>query len=466
MLKQFFSRQHSLRSPIILGLAVLGLVVLPGSAFAAGSGDTTRTLLWIAVLLILAKLSSLVEKFRQPAVIGELLMGVLVGNLALLGFHQLDPIKSDAIIAFLAELGVIILLFQIGLESDTRTLRKVGVRALLVAIVGVAAPFALGTQAVGPMLFPDAGFNAHLFLGATLTATSVGVTARVFKDMGTLRMAESQIVLGAAVIDDVIGLIILAVVTAIVTTGEVSLGAIGWITAKAFLFLAGALLVGQHAAPLISRQFSRINTGVGMKFSLAISFCLVLAYLAHLIGLAPIIGAFAAGLILDEVAFKDYDSLEIIPDIERAMKDASPASQHKIREVLDHHAEHHLESLAGPIGHLFIPIFFVYTGMQVDLKTLFDLQALQIALVVTLIAFVGKLVSGLVAGPVNKWIVGWGMAPRGEVGLIFAVVGKQLGVIDAQTFSIIIIMVMLTTLITPLILSGLIRRQRRLTPDA
>lgn len=461
MLKQLFSRQDPRRVPLLLGLALL-----PASAIAAGGGETALTLLWIAVLLLLAKLSSLVEKLRQPAVIGELLMGVLIGNLALVGLHQLEPIKSDSIIAFLAELGVIILLFQIGLESDTRVMRKVGIRALLVAMVGVAAPFVLGTWIVGPLLFADAGFNAHLFLGATLTATSVGVTARVFKDLGTLQMAESQIVLGAAVIDDVIGLIILAVVTAIVTTGEVSLGAIGWISAKALLFLAGALLVGQSTAPLIGRQFSRINTGVGMKFTLAISFCLVLAYLAHVIGLAPIIGAFAAGLILDEVTFKDYDSLEIIPDIERALQDAPPASQIKIRKVLDHHAEHHLESLAGPVGHLFIPLFFIYTGMQVDLKTLFDLQALQIALLVTLIAFAGKLVSGLVAGPVNKWIVGWGMAPRGEVGLIFAVVGKQLGVIDAQTFSIIIIMVMLTTLITPLILSGLIRRQQRLTPDA
>lgn len=461
MLKTLFSGPASRRAVVFLGL-----VLLPASAYAAGSSETALTFLWIAVLLMLAKLSSLVEKFRQPAVIGELLMGVLIGNLALVGFTQLDPIKSNHIIAFLAELGVIILLFQIGLESDTRIMRKVGVRALLVAIVGVAAPFALGTWVVGPWLFPETGFNAHLFLGATLTATSVGVTARVFKDMGALQMSESQIVLGAAVIDDVIGLIILAVVTAIVTTGEVSVGAIGWITAKAFLFLAGALLVGQHAAPLISRQFSRINTGVGMKFSLAISFCLVLAYLAHVIGLAPIIGAFAAGLILDEVTFKDYDSLEIIPDIERALIDAPPASQRKIRDVLNHHAEHHLESLAGPIGHLFIPLFFIYTGMQVDLKTLFDLHALQIALVVTLIAFAGKLISGLVAGPVNKWIVGWGMAPRGEVGLIFAVVGKQLGVIDAQTFSIIIIMVMLTTLLTPLILSNLIRRQQRLMPDA
>ena len=454
MLKNGFSRPYRQ-----YWLLLLCLALLPASAAAATGSESALTFLWIAILLLLAKLSSLVEKFRQPAVIGELLMGVLIGNLVLIGFNLLDPIKSNATISFLAELGVIILLFQIGLESDTRTLRKVGLRALLVAIVGVAAPFALGTLVVGPLLFPQAGFNAHLFLGATLTATSVGVTARVFKDLGTLQMRESQIVLGAAVIDDVIGLIILAVVSAVVTTGEVGLGAIAWITAKAFLFLTGALLAGQFAAPRISRAFARINTSISMKFSLAISFCLVFAYLAHVFGLAPLIGAFAAGLILDELTFKNYDSLEIIPDIERALQDAPPASQIKIRQVLDDHADQHLETLLGPVGHLFIPLFFIYTGMQVDLSTLFDWQALQIALVVTLLAFVGKLLSGLVAGPVNRWIVGWGMAPRGEVGLIFAVVGKQIGVIDAQIFSIMVIMVMLTTLITPLVLSHLIRRQ-------
>jgi len=449
-----------LRRNKLLPWLIFGGALLPASAHAAGNSATAITFLWIALLLILAKLSSLVEKWRQPAVIGELLMGVLIGNLTLFGFDYLEPIKSNELIAFLAELGVIILLFQIGLESDAHSLRKVGMRAFLVACIGVAAPFALGTYVAGPFLFPEASFNTHLFLGATLTATSVGVTARVFKDMGTLQMRESQIVLGAAVIDDVIGLIILAVVSAIVTTGEVSLSSIGLITAKAFLFLAGAIWLGQISAPWVSRQFARINTGVGMKFSLAISFCLLLSYLAHLIGLAPIIGAFAAGLILDEVAFKDYDSLEIIPDIEQAMKDVPAKNQEKVRAVLEHHAEHHLESLAGPIGHLFIPLFFIYTGMQVDLRTLLDLHALQIALVVTVLAFAGKLVSGLAAGPVNKWIVGWGMAPRGEVGLIFAVVGKQLGVVDATEFSTIIIMVMLTTLLTPVILSFLIRRQQ------
>ncbi len=441
-------------------LLALG-ALLPHAARAADASATTIDLLWIAVLLLVAKLSSLVEKFGQPAVVGELLAGILLGNLFLLGFGVLEPAKTDPILGFIAELGVIILLFQIGLESNLTAMRKVGMRALLVAIIGVAVPFGLGTVVLGPLLFPDLSSNAHLFLGATLTATSVGVTARVFKDMGVLQSPEAQIVLGAAVIDDVIGLIILAVVSGIVTTGGVSLGAVSWIIAKALLFLAGALIIGQWAAPVISRRFANINTSVGMKFTIAISFCFLLAYLAAAIGLAPIVGAFAAGLVLDEVTFKDYDKMEVISDVQVAMREAAEPTKQRVQQVLERHAQHHLETLTMPVANLFVPIFFVYTGMQVNLHALFDLRALLFALALTAVAFLGKLVSGLAAGSANKWVVGWGMAPRGEVGLIFAVVGKQLGVVNDQTFSVVVIMVMLTTLLTPIILSALIRRQTR-----
>ncbi len=439
-----------------LALAML----LPAPVLAAGEAATALHLAWIALLLMAAKVSSLVERFGQPAVVGELVAGIVLGNLALVGVSGLEAAKHDEVLRFLAEFGVIILLFQIGLESDVHTLRKVGLRAFLVACLGVAAPFALGVT-LSPLLFPDMGFNGHLFLGATLTATSVGVTARVFKDMKALQSPEAQIVLGAAVIDDVIGLIILAVVSAIVTTGNVSLASVGWIILKAVAFLGGAVFLGQRIAPLMSRGFARINTGVGMKFALAISICLVLAWLASVIGLAPIVGAFAAGLVLDEVMFRDYEQLEVIPAVRQALDGAPRAIHERVTAVLEKQARHHLESLTAPVANLFVPLFFVYTGMQVDLATLADAHTLVVALAVTAIAFAGKLVSGLAAGKANRWLVGWGMAPRGEVGLIFAVVGSQLGVVTREEFSVIVIMVMLTTLATPMILSFLIRRQQR-----
>ncbi len=433
---------------------------------AAGHGAAASTFLWIAVIIIAAKLSSLVEKLGQPAVLGELLIGVVLGNLVLLGIHLFEPIKHDSIIAFLAELGVVILLFQIGLESNIREMKKVGVSAFLVAIIGVVLPFVLGTYLVGPWLLPGLSSNAYLFLGATLTATSVGITARVFQDLGKLKIPEAQIVLGAAVIDDVLGLIILAVVSAIVTVGAVSLGAISWIVAKAVLFLVGAIVIGQLLAPVLGKAFSKIQTGVGMKFSLAICFGLIFAYLAGEIGLAPIVGAFAAGLVLDPVHFKYFKDPKVVSDVKEAAAEADSGIKEKIMKAIEPHAHRHIEDIIEPIGYFLIPIFFVITGMNVKIETLFDLPILTVALAITIVAIIGKVVAGIAAGKVDKWLVGFGMVPRGEVGLIFAMIGKTLGVISDEIFSVIVIMVILTTLLTPPILTFLLKKQDKKSVEA
>jgi Kef-type K+ transport system membrane component KefB len=450
-------RDSRVRSSLWQTVLIVGLLVTP-LVHASAGGDSVRDFLWIGLLLLLAKISSLIEKWGQPAVLGELVVGVLLGNLILLGIDWVEPIKHDEVIKFLAELGVVILLFQIGLESNVDKMRQVGLPALLVASAGVIAPFFLGYLVVGPWLMPGLSNNAYLFLGATLTATSVGITARVFQDLKKLQTPEAQIVLGAAVIDDVMGLIILAVVSAIVTTGSVSIITISLITLKAFLFLVGALVIGQWIAPHLGKLLSKIGTGSDMKFIFAIIFCLFFAYLAHLMGLAPIIGAFAAGLLMEHVVFETFDDPTVNDEIETAVAKADEGTKEQVQQVLKHHNERHVEELIKPLGHFLVPLFFIMTGIQVNLETLADVKILGIALAITAVAFVGKLVSGLFAGNVNKWIVGWGMAPRGEVGLIFAMIGKQLGVVSEEMFSVIIIMVILTTLLTPPILNYLLRR--------
>lgn len=434
-------------------------VFASGAAAESGADGMIIDFFWIAIILIVAKLASLVERFGQPAVLGELVVGVLLGNLALLGLNSFEVIKSDPIIAFLSELGVILLLFQIGLESNLEKMKKVGGRAFLVACVGVIAPFVLGTYLVGPWLLPNLSFQTYLFIGATLTATSVGITARVFQDLKKLHLPEAQIVLGAAVIDDVLGLIILAVVSSMVTLGAVTLGLIGWIAAKALLFLIGSIVIGQFSAPRLGKLLAKIHAGVGMKITLAISFCFMISYLAALIGLAPIIGAFAAGLVLDPVHFRYFKDPKIVREI-RAVTSEAPAELKKnINQVIEHHSQRHVEDLIQSVGHLFIPIFFVLTGMQVDLAVMFDLPILLVALGITAAAFVSKIVAGLAAGKkVNRYLIGFGMVPRGEVGLIFAMVGKNLGVVSDQVFSIIVIMVILTTLFTPPILTFLLKK--------
>ncbi len=440
----------------LLILVLFPLFGCSGSFFAPS--HLALTFLWILFLLVAARLASVVERWKQPAVLGELLAGVLLGNLALVGINALEPLRTDAIIHFLSELGVVILLFQVGLESDIQAMRKVGMRALLVAMVGVILPFVLGTFVAGPLLLPGLSFNTYLFLGAILTATSVGITARVFKDANALRTPEAQIVLGAAVIDDVLGLVILAVVSAIVKTGNVSILDMSIILIKAIAFLGAGLVIGQFSAGVIGKLLSKLSGGFAMKLTFALSTCLLFAFLADAIGLAPIVGAFTAGLVLDAVHFKHFDNPAIVDDIESALSTSSQATQTKVQSILDQYSHHHLDDIIAPIGHFLSPIFFVMTGFAVQLHVLANFHILLVALGLTAIAIIGKLAAGLVAGKVRKLVVGVGMIPRGEVGLIFASIGMGLRVIDAEEFSVIVIVVILTTLITPLILAPLLRR--------
>ena len=443
-------------------LALLGLIFLPLSTFAAGSDVVGENLLWLAIILLAARLfAPLAQKIGFPAVLGELLLGVVLGNLGLLGFHYFDTIARDPIIMFMAELGVIILLLQIGLETRLGDLVSVGVRASAVGSVGIVIPFVLGAFVAGPLVLPGMEFNAYLFLGATLAATSVGITGRVFRDLGKLKMPEAQIVLGAAVIDDVLGLVILAVVSSLVEAGTVSVFEVTMIIAKAVIFLGGSIALGRAVAPHLLRWVSRLDNSHSMLFSLVLVVGLFMAWLAHAVGLAPIIGAFAAGLLFEPIFLKEFETPKLVQDIEPLLPAAVDAEKmQKIRTVLARHTSHQHEHMLEPIGYFFVPVFFVLTGMQVDLTALADPKVVAVALGITVAAVVGKLAAGFVAGKgMNPWLVGWGMVPRGEVGLIFAMVGKKLGVMSEAMFSVIVIMVILTTLLTPPILTVLLRRQ-------
>jgi Kef-type K+ transport system membrane component KefB len=432
-----------------------------GAAYASAGHEVPEGILWLGLILLAAKVGTLVERLHLPAVLGEILVGIGLGSLAFFGLPSMQGSSAATIIEFLAQLGAVILLFQIGLESNIHSMRRVGARSFWVATVGVVAPFVLGTVLVGPLLLPGLSSAAYLFIGASLTATSVGITGRVFRDMRCLSRPEAQIVLGAAVIDDVLGLIILSVVSAIATRGSIALEEIAAVTLQALGFLAGALVIGQIAARQFSRLFAMINTGPGMKVTVALGVCLLFAFLAGQIGLAPIVGAFAAGLILEEVHFRQFDQPSVNRELRAAVSDAEPKLRERIDVVLDKHAHHHLEHLMEPVGHLLVPVFFVVAGMHVRLEHLLDAKLVALAGVLTVVAVFGKLVAGVVAGRVDRWLVGWGMVPRGEVGLIFAFVGKSVGVVTDELFSVIVLMVMFTTLITPPVLAMLLRRERR-----
>lgn len=444
-------------------VSALAALLVP-AAHAAGSGVVGENLLWLAIILMTARLfAPLAQRIGFPPVLGELLLGVLLGNLALFDFHYFDRIAADPIIAFMAELGVIVLLLQIGLETRLNDLIRVGGRAFMVGAVGIVVPFLLGAYLIGPLLLPGLAPNSYLFLGATLSATSVGITGRVFRDLGKLKSIEAQIVLGAAVIDDVLGLVILAVVSSLVEAGTVSIVQIGMIIFEAVAFLGGSILIGRILAKQLSPLLAQLDKGHSMLFALVLGTGLFLAWVAHAIGLAPIIGAFAAGLLFEPIYLKDFESPDVVRKIEALLPPSVGSGvMNRIRVVLRKETFQQHAHMVEPIGYFFVPVFFVLTGMQVDLKTLTDPQTVVMATGVTLAAVVGKLAAGFVAGREGSpWIVGWGMVPRGEVGLIFAMVGRQLGVMSEAMFSVIVIMVIVTTLLTPPILTVLLNRQEK-----
>lgn len=406
-----------------------------GEHSGGGHADPVApVLLAIVLILLLAKIGGdLFERMSMPAVLGELTIGVLLGNFLLLTgsdvFEFLDPKTSTgAIVDILARIGVVLLLFEVGLESRIREMVQVGVSSLFVAILGVVAPILLG-WGVGWVIIPEAGWQVHAFLGATLCATSVGITARVLKDLGRSQQRESRIILGAAVIDDVLGLIVLAIVSGVIATGEVELYSLLKIVGLAFGFLAGALLLGAAKFPQALFRGASYLRGHGLLVVTALVICFGFAYAANLVGLAPIIGAFAAGLILDGAHY---------------------------REVGKKWQNAQLEDALAPLSALLVPIFFVGMGIQVNLASFKDPSVWGLATALTIAAIIGKQVCayGVVEKGLNKTAVGLGMIPRGEVGLIFANEGRKLvangiPVIDDGTFSAIVVMVMVTTMITP-----------------
>ncbi|NNC99090.1 MAG: cation:proton antiporter [Gammaproteobacteria bacterium] len=474
----------------LIGLMVCTtpMVVFANDAGGYG-GPISSTLMGLAIIMLGAILiGELFRRFGQPAVLGELMAGALIGNLgAHLGWDLMILLREGSLIANMAHeallgttnweevagrwmsdapqrhtkealvlmeshhghtlfftsvvldtfsrIGVILLLFMVGLETSLSELRHVGKRSTRVALFGVLFPFGLGYAASALLLqnlmsLGDNAWQIHLFIGATLSATSVGISARVFKDLGALQRLEAKIILGAAVIDDIIGLMLLAVVLGFVSTTVTSIGSEAFsIISKSLLYVIITLFLGTRLSPQITRFMSCIKNAP-TKLSVILIFCFSMAWLAEFIGLAPMVGAFAAGLILEGRHFQP-----------------------------GHEGGWSIERLIEPVAYLFIPIFFVIMGIQLKVEALLSSPNIWLLILVfTVVACLGKQLCGLGAGKdADGWLVGLGMVPRGEVGLIFIAMGAQIGVFQDQLVSIMVVVVILTTVMTPPLLARRIR---------
>lgn len=386
--------------------------------------EPARVILHVLIILFAAKIfGEASERLGQPPVLGELLAGIV------LGASVLGLVAPNDVLHVLAEFGAIVLLFEVGLESDLEEFLRVGASAAAVAVIGVAGPFVVG-------YFAAQWFGldclTSMFIGATLTATSVGITARTLSDIGRLRTPEAKVILGAAVIDDVIGLIILAVVAGLVKTHAVSAWGIAKISLLAVGFLIGALAIGVPVAPRVLNIVRRLRTRGTLTVS-AIIFAFGMAYLAHELKLATIVGAFAAGLVLA----KTEDQA-------------------------------HIQERIKPVADIFVPIFFVMLGVSVDVMAFDPSKSgsagiLMLTGVLIVIAIAMKLCAGLgvLRRGVKRLAVGIGMIPRGEVGLIFASFGLANGVIKQDLYSAIVAVVAVTTFVTPPLLKLALRSGKK-----
>jgi len=455
--------------------AVGGLCLMPVASLAdeavSRSDPIAPVILgvtWIVSMAILGRFLS--RRVGQPAVVGELLMGILVGNVGYFFGGDLVTLLREVPQVFdvmagvapasrfdaktAAELnqvlngpdggimlqvahsvdvfsryGVIFLLFLVGLESSVEELRAVGAQSVRVAFIGVAVPFTLGVG-VMQLLLPDLPNDNTMFVAATLVATSVGITARVLQELGQEHSREGRIILGAAVMDDILGLLMLAVISGIVASGELNVGEIAWLLLLSIIFLGGAVYLGPRVLKYLIRFLSRLDRVEAELFT-SFLFVTLLAWVADLIGLATIVGAFTAGLVLRDSYFEDVFSARDFVSV---------------------------KDLIRPLEVIFVPIFFVLMGVQVKLEKLLDLQVLLLAAALIAVAIIGKVVCGLGAGKgARRLAVGFGMMPRGEVGLVFASIGKVLGVLDDTLFSSIVIMVIVTTLLAPGLLKWSLR---------
>ena len=395
----------------VVGLAISG----------AGAEDLLLTLF---LMFVAAKVAAeIFERLKQPAVAGEILAGVIIGP------SVLQLVQPGELTNALAEIGVIFLLFLVGLETKPGDIFRVGGRAVIVAVLGVIVPFLLG------YLMADLWGQPRIesiFIGAAMVATSVGITARVLGQMGLLHLDVSRIILGAAVIDDILGLLILAVVSSF-AKGNVDYTQIAATAGLAIGFTIVIILLGTRAVNRIRPRVERLRVNQSyVVFGFAL--CLGLALVAQYIGVAAIIGAFLAGM---------------------AMSESAEGTD------MSHQAE--------AVTEFLLPFFLANIGMQLQLTAIFNRSTLIFAALVTLLAVVSKILGcGLGAWTLGRrkaMQVGMGMVPRGEVGIVVAQIGLGLGAIGNEAFGVVLIMAVATTLIAPPFLVLLFKQEQRIPPD-
>lgn len=444
-------------------LLILGFVLLCGVIYANNlsqgnvvvSKETDPVIfLWLVVFIFLSRGLSIIKKIGLPLVVAEILSGVILGDLNNFGINIFKNAETNEIIHFLAELGGIILMFEIGLASKFSDLKKNFRKGFMVALSGTIFTFIAGFM-VSNYLIDSPTIMRNLLFGIITAATATGISARTFKEMKILHTKEVQIILVASILDELISIFCFGIISALLLDTVFSMSKLSISIVQVLAFFVFAAFFGQWITPLLTKWSIKIHAGINMKIGVLMVICFLFSWVAHISGLATVVGAFIAGLILDQVYFSSFSKSNFFHSLRSISNRVNDEEiKNELSTLIVHQESKNLEELIKPLSHMFVPVFFIYIGLMLHTQVLFQPKTLILTSTLLCVSFIGRILSGyLVRKPgLNKLVIGLGMTPIGEAGLIFAMFGSNLGIINEVTMAAIVATLVISSIITPILI--------------
>lgn len=436
-------------------LVLLSLLIAPIYSYASTAGanaldNKTKLFLWLMFCIILSRGFSFVKKFGVSILIGEIFAGICLGNAHLIGIHLFDGMAKDPIILFLSELGALILMLQIGLECSIEDIKLHGISSGIVALTGSSLTFLSGFL-VAKYWITNSSFSLQLLLGLIASATATGISAKVFKDMKILHFKEIKVILVAALIDDLVSIICFGIVSSFILATKTNI-ATSLINIVIFFFFS--LGFKRIILPKLLQLVIKIDDGINMKLGLLMGICFLFAWMANLLGIAPALGAFVAGIILDKNIFINFSNSKFLNNLHRqtyAIQDEK--LRIRLNNSIIYEKEKSLHTVLKPLAYVFTPIFFIYTGTLLDLRALMHSQTMLVAVILFIVTFASRFISGYFCinkPSLSKALIGLGMPPIGEAGLIFTLFAYNHKIMNADTVAAIVATVILSSVMIPI----------------
>lgn len=424
------------------------------SAATPPANDFTPAIyLWFTLAIMMSRGLAVVKKFGLPIVTSEILAGIVLGNLHFFGIYTFTGMENNEIVRFLAEIGAMILMFEIGLETQLEDITAKLASGLKIALFGTVLTF-IGGYFVIDFFYPESSNGSKILLGLISAATATGISGKVFKDLKILNSVEVKTVLTASLIDEVLSILCFAVLSGVLISGNINLNQLMISAAKTTGFFLLSIILGPRLTPILTKYSIKIHAGISMKIGILFMICTFYTWLAAELGLAPVIGAFIAGLIINPEYFKNFSQAKFLRDFKSIASHTSDENaRNQIIKTVTLYEIRSLDELIKPLSNIFVPFFFTYIGLIFHLDDLLNISVVLVALALITVTLLGRIISGFSEhSRLNKLIIGLGMTPIGEAGLIFTITGSQLGLISDELISSIVLALVSITILAPIML--------------